>query len=339
MSPGRGGGAADRALVLAVSSTWGGGGEGRRRGGLGRSSKGHAASCWFVSVQEPGAAAVVGRGGGAALYAPDLPTLGASGREGRLFSLLFGAQPLRGTTLAPACPMRPASRSRHREPSACSRMSHDLLVSHYASSHLSLLRAGDRRGRMRPSSTGLDPLHEPQTPLYFSYHSWTRGDRATGGHASEPVRDRAKRTEVAAPLAEPCTRCLVSAALVRVTHPPPPPPRARVTDQVTRRCTRGGGRGVLSLSLSLSFSLSLSLPSLPHSSLALSFLVSFSHPPSLFCFLCLPFCSVFPYTCSSSLLYPPMHLHIAPCTGVPSKTRTLSLWRFVVEWGRRPLRP
>jgi len=53
--------------------------------------------------------------------------------------LLFGAQPLRGTTLAPACPMRPASRSRHREPSACSRMSHDLLVSHYASSHLSLL--------------------------------------------------------------------------------------------------------------------------------------------------------------------------------------------------------
>ena len=77
--------------------------------------------------------------GGDALYAPDLPTLGASGREGRHFSLLFGAQPLRGTTLAPACPMRPASRSRHHEPSACSRMSHDLLVSHYASSHLSLL--------------------------------------------------------------------------------------------------------------------------------------------------------------------------------------------------------
>ena len=113
--------------------------EGRRRGGLNRSSKGHSAGCWFVSVQEPGAAAVVGRGGGGALYAPDLPTLGASGREGRSFSLLFGAQPLRGTTLAPACPMRPASRSRHREPSACSRMSHDLLVSHYASSHLSLL--------------------------------------------------------------------------------------------------------------------------------------------------------------------------------------------------------
>ena len=112
--------------------------EERLRGGLGRSSKGHSAGCWFVSVQEPGAAAVVGRGGGGALYAPDLPTLGASGREGRSFSLLFGAQPLRGTTLAPACPMRPASRSRHREPSACSRMSHDLLVSHYASSHLSL---------------------------------------------------------------------------------------------------------------------------------------------------------------------------------------------------------
>ena len=53
--------------------------------------------------------------------------------------------------------------------------------------------------------------------------------------------------------------------VVRVTHPPPPLPRARITDQVTRRCTRDGGRGVLSLSLSLS----LSLPSLPHSSLAL----------------------------------------------------------------------
>ena len=62
--------------------------EGRRRGGLNRSSKGHSAGCWFVSVQEPGAAAVVGRGGGGALYAPDLPTLGASGREGRSFSLV-----------------------------------------------------------------------------------------------------------------------------------------------------------------------------------------------------------------------------------------------------------
>ena len=62
--------------------------EERRRGGLGRSSKGHSAGCWFVSVQEPGAAAVVGRGGGGALYAPDLPTLGASGREGRSFSLV-----------------------------------------------------------------------------------------------------------------------------------------------------------------------------------------------------------------------------------------------------------
>ena len=171
------------------------------------------------------------------------------------------------------------------------------------------------------------------------YHSWTRGDRATGGHASEPVRDRAKRTEVTAPLAEPCTRCLVSAALVRVTHPPPPPPRARVTDQVTRRCTRGGGRGVLSLSLSLSFSLSLSLFLLSLILPSLSFLVSFSHPPSLFCFLCLPFCSVFPYTCSSSLLYPPMHLHIAPCTGVPSKNTNPVVVAVCCRMGETPSTP
>ena len=126
---------------------------------------------------------------------------------------------------------------------------------------------------------------------------------------------------------------------MRVTHPPPPPPRARVTDQVTRRCTRGGGRGVLSLALSLSFPLSLSLFLLSLILPSLSFLVSFSHPPSLFCFLCLPFCSVFPYTCSSSLLYPPMHLHIAPCTGVPSKNTNPVVVAVCCRMGEAPSTP
>ena len=100
---------------------------------------------------------------------------------------------------------------------------------------------------------------------HFSYNSWTRGGRATGGHASEPARDgSSQETEVAAPLramhevfgfgGRRCAR-----------HSPPSASTAGAChwpgDAALYTRRRAG--------CSLSLSLSLSLPSLPHSSLAL----------------------------------------------------------------------
>lgn len=169
-----------------------------------------------VSVQEPGAAAVVGRGGGGAPHAPDLPTLGASGCEGRFFSLSFGAQPLCSFTHAPACPRRPAARSRHREPPLAN-VPRSARFTTTLVSHVSLRAAGGGTRRARPCMIPTNRTIRTHTSRATAGHGGMGQTNRITGHGFE--LEPGGRNCGTPPMT--CTKCSVLARSCALRSSPP----------------------------------------------------------------------------------------------------------------------